>query len=377
MKVSFITARDDLIDDEKEKKKVKRELSPIEKRRRYDRAARQLLKTPQVSKLDYIANLTTNWFISPNLILLFQILVISVYGTFALLAFVLLILYIMDANGSTFDDAIIENSAGIMLIFVCTNILLSIVGCFMTFKIGQAEERGEDLAAIWYGIYGNRSECNDISNFMVSDGKNFLMENDIFMDGQADIKYDLSLCLQRLHRLGQTIYPFADKYNSEELKKVTHYVQMVYQDVYVQFIKVRMSMDRTRCIKLFYKKQLSKDQKTGLNDREFEQLKEQLDAEVDGQDDVHNQVFFKTFPSFLEFDTDLNGNVDILEFETKLNESYLKVLKKISINYRKNKSPEDLAYEKEQREKEKDDNVILMENFKRSSTFGGSRRALL
>ena len=46
-------------------------------------------------------------------------------------------------------------------------------------------------------------------------------------------------------------------------------------------------MDRTRCIELFYKNQLSKDQKgKRLNDRELEQLKEQLNAKVDGQDDV-------------------------------------------------------------------------------------------
>jgi len=270
-----------------------------------------------------------------------------------------------------FENAFVENAGAIMAIFLIFSLLLSMIGCYTTFKIGWSKERTEGLRNIYHGLNENRIECDSISEFMVDDGKNFLLLNDLFIEGQGEVKYEISKTLHRLHKLGVTLNKYGIDHKNGEIKKITHYIQMVYQSIYLDFVKLRCLQDRSKIIRLFYEKQLSKDNKLGLNQQEFFQLKETLDNE--SNDEIHTKIIDE-FPSFRFFDTDNNGNIDIMEFENQLNIKYVEIFDGITKQYNSNKSPEDLAYEKEQREKEQNENLNLLNTFNKFKNFGFNKK---
>lgn len=364
-----------------------------ELRRRYNRRARDLMKSGEVSNLEYISNLTSNWFINPELITIFKFILISIYGTYSLMAFLVMIFYILDYNDYVFDEQIIENAGAIMVIFLMFSWTLSIIGCFATFKIGHITEKGYDLADVYYELSGNRAECEEISNFMVDDGSSFLIENGQFIQNQDEIKYEMHKLLAKMTALGRAIRQFA---NAEagggkggrggrggkgkpnpELIKIVHYIQASYQDIYLHFVAMRMTVDRSKALQLFYKYQLKGDKKNGLNQQEFERLLTTLDQEVPDEDDVHQHVYEFNASDFDSFDKNLDGNIDILEFEHTINELYITKMKELRDKYYQNRSPEKKAWDKEQKAREMEhekDQQQLEALFANSKRFGSTKR---
>eukprot|EP01084_Bolivina_argentea_P160498 279488_1 len=330
-------------------------------RRQFNRRAKKLVEVPPISNNDYIKYLNANAFLSPSFIRAFQIVLITVYGMYALMAFLIMIFYITDYKMALFDYTFIADAATIMIIFLSFTLFLSIIGCYSTYLIGLSKDRTEELLNINQGLNVNHNECVEVSKFMREDGKNFMVENDIFIVGQADVKYELSKTLHRLHKLGVSLNSYEKEFKNEKIRKIIHFVQMVYQDMYIQNVKLRALQDRSKIIKSFYRKQLQ-DGKSGLSRNEFNEMKETLD--IDSKDQVHERLFFR-FPDFDEFDRDGNENVDTIEFEETLNQIYKTILDDIEKKYRSNKTPKELAYEKEFYKSDTRENRNLLASFKK------------
>ena len=94
-------------------------------------------------------------------------------------------------------------------------------------------------------------------------------------------------------------------------------VQFLYQEMYMEFIKMRELQDRSKVIRLFHEKQLAATDGKGLKIEEFKDFVKTID---EGSKDGAHNVLEKEF----EFiDANADGYVDLEEFEKALAKGFV------------------------------------------------------
>ncbi len=104
-------------------------------RREYTRRAKKIVAGKPMSNTNYIKYLDQKTFLSPNFVQALQIVLVTVYGMYALMAFFIMIFYICDYKMALFDYTFIADAATIMIIFLTFTLFLSIIGTIANISI--------------------------------------------------------------------------------------------------------------------------------------------------------------------------------------------------------------------------------------------------
>eukprot|EP01083_Nonionella_stella_P089932 251222_1 len=345
--------------------KQAKEPTRMEKRIKFNRQMNRILSTGAVSSLPYIRDLHVDYFLSPHFVKMYRLLLISVYGSYAVMAVAVLSFYLLDIYMDLLDGSLIENASYIMHIFLIFNIVLSIIGCYATFQFGISEDDAFALRTLADGLVRNSNECDTITKFMLDEGQHRLTNDRQFITNQSEVKYELNKTLRQMNALGKTLNDYAKTVKNDELKRVQHGIQTVYQDLYMYSIRLRLCQDKSKILRLFWSKEVSKKEPQhvpALTEKEFEELKVRMDN--DSTDYIHQELTFR-FSDFETFDKNDDEKVDLMEFEQELDKIYTRLAIEIQDKYEKNRSPEDLALEKEQRAWQRRNTNIILRNFRK------------
>ncbi len=148
--------------------------SHCEQRRRIHRRAAAILSVKPLGEMAFIGNMDWNVFVEPTLLYLFHLTVVVVFGGYGVMAVVLLTLYILDVDQSLFDGHIAGDRYSIAVILMVLNVVLSVVGCGMTFWIADIERKVHSVRTLAQSLEFSTRDVNEVAQFMQMDAEQIL-----------------------------------------------------------------------------------------------------------------------------------------------------------------------------------------------------------
>ncbi len=146
-------------------------------------------------------------------------------------------------------------------------------------------------------------------------------------------------------RLGSSLNKYQKQHKNKKMERLTLEVQFLYQEMYVEFLRLRKLQDRSKLIRLFYEKKMSAADRSGLSEAEFLDFRKQLD---EGSGDSPHRELLNEFDRI-----DLNDDkiIDLEEFEAAVMAGYRRIMQQVKDKYNVSRKPLALEIEKERSER--------------------------